>query len=69
MAKADIEDLFTPGEYLGFYNATFGTSLNHGAVAAQFLRTLDASIKSLSAGTLDRFEKLIIAINNAFPRI
>jgi predicted ATP-dependent endonuclease of OLD family len=86
---ADIEDLFTPEEYLAFYNATYKKSVkvadlkgsdriveriarlegdfNHGEVGAQFLRTLDKSIASLSADTLDRFEKVIIAINTALP--
>lgn len=88
--KADIEDLFTPGEYVGLYNGAFGKSLkvgdltgkdrivkrieradggdfNHGAVAAHFLRNLDASIKGLSDPTLNRFEELIKAINAALP--
>lgn len=90
MKGADIEDLFTPAEYLGLYNGTFGKSLkvgdldgadrivkriarhegaefNHGLVAAHFLRNLDASIKRLSDGTLDRFEALIEAINASLP--
>lgn len=40
---------------------------NHGIVAAQFLRTLDASMNSLSADTLDRFEAVIGAIDAALP--
>lgn len=86
---ADIEDVFTPGEYLALYNGTFGASLkvgdlngsdrivkrisrhsgdfNHGAVAAYFLRNLPKSLSSLSAGTLDRFENLIRALNGALP--
>jgi hypothetical protein len=87
---ADIEDLFTPSEYLGFFNGAFGKMLkaadlngsdrivkriarnegddfNHGVVAAHFLRNLDTSIKKLSDGTLDRFERLIAEINAALP--
>jgi len=89
--KADIEDLFSPGEYVALYNATFAKSLkmsqlkgtdrivnriarvegdfNHGAVAAQFLRTLTITIKTLSPATLDRFESLIKAINAALPPV
>jgi predicted ATPase len=86
---ADIEDLFTAGEYLGFYNGTYKKSLkvadltgsdritkriarhsgefNHGEVSAYFLRNLDSSLKSLSDGTLARFEDVITAINAALP--
>jgi hypothetical protein len=86
---ADIEDLFTAGEYLSFYNGTYRKSLkvadltgsdritkriarhsgefNHGEVSAYFLRNLDASLKSLSDGTLARFEDVITAINAALP--
>jgi predicted ATPase len=86
---ADIEDLFTAGEYLSFYNGTYKKSLkvadltgsdritkriarhsgefNHGEVSAYFLRNLDASLKSLSDGTLARFEDVITAINAALP--
>ncbi|MBX3195463.1 MAG: AAA family ATPase [Microbacteriaceae bacterium] len=86
---ADIEDLFTPDEYIAFYNATYKKSVklsdlkgtdriverisrlegdfNHGEVGAQFLRTLDKSIASLSKDTLERFEKVILAINAALP--
>lgn len=89
ISGADIEDLFTPDEYITLYNGTYGTSLkeadltgqdrvvkrierkegefNHGEVAAYFLRNLDKSLASLSDGTLDRFEKLIDAINAALP--
>lgn len=87
--QADVEDLFTPAEYVGFYNLAFGTSLkvsdlkgddrivkrierkagefNHGVVAAHFLRDLTKSIRSLSAGTLDRFENVVKAITAALP--
>jgi predicted ATPase len=88
--KADIEDLFTPQEYLDLFNASAGKKLkledlkgedrivkriarklgagfDHGAVAAHFLRTVDKSLPSLSPETLDRFEKLIKAINAALP--
>lgn len=90
--KPDIEDVFTPSEYLAFYNAAFGKNLkvgdlkgtdrivdriarheggpfNHGIVAATFLQDLNKSIKSLSTGTLDRFEAIIRAINAALPPI
>lgn len=89
--EADVEDLFTPGEYLSLYNAATGASLkvgdltgadrivkriermagnfNHGLVAAHFLRDLDKSIKSLSAGTLDRFEAVIKAVTQALPTL
>jgi predicted ATP-dependent endonuclease of OLD family len=88
--KPDIEDLFTPSEYLVFYNEAFNTSLtvadltgkdrivdrigrvaggefNHGVVGASFLRNLDRSIKSLSPGSLDRFESVIMALTKALP--
>lgn len=88
VTKADIEDLFSPTEYVDLYNATFGDSIsltdltgtdrivkrierfkgtdfNHGIVAAHFLRNLDASLAQLSAPTIERFEKLIDAINAA----
>lgn len=42
-----------------------GAEFNHGAVAAHFLRNLDASIGALSNATLARFEKLVEAINAA----
>ncbi|HVB50280.1 MAG TPA: AAA family ATPase [Acidimicrobiales bacterium] len=41
------------------------SDFNHGIVGAYFLRNLDASIAKLSASTIDRFEKLIDAINAA----
>jgi predicted ATP-dependent endonuclease of OLD family len=44
-----------------------GAEYNHGVVAAYFLRNLDASLASLSPATLDRFEKVIAAINAALP--
>ena len=86
---ADIEDLFTPGEYVALYNGTYGTSLkvgglpgrdritkrieraagefDHGEVSAHFLRTLPTALDSLSAGTVDRFQTVIEAINAALP--
>ena len=86
---ADIEDLFTPDEYIKLYNGMHGMRLkesdlngtdrivnritrkkgefNHGEVAAYFLRNLDKSLTSLSDDTLDRFEKVIDAINKALP--
>jgi len=88
--KPDIEDLFTPSEYIALYNEAFnatlsvadikgkdrmvarigrhiGSEFNHGVVGASFLRNLDKSIKSLSAGTLDRFEAVILALAKALP--
>lgn len=88
--QADIEDLFTPGEYLDFFNRAYGANIkvsdlkgtdrvvaritrhlgkefNHGYVAATFLRNVDKSLKSLSAGTFDRFEKVLVALNAALP--
>jgi predicted ATP-dependent endonuclease of OLD family len=44
-----------------------GAEFNHGLVGAHFLRNLDSSISSLSTDTIDRFEKLIEAINAALP--
>jgi len=44
-----------------------GSEYNHGIVAAYFLRNLTKSLASLSEPTLDRFEKLIDAINKALP--
>jgi AAA ATPase domain len=40
---------------------------NHGVLGAHFLRNLDASIASLSPETLERFEKVIAAVNAALP--
>lgn len=40
---------------------------NHGTVAAHFLRNFGASMDGMSAATLDRFEELIKAINDALP--
>lgn len=87
--EADIEDLFSPEEYLKLYNQTYKTrlqlstltgtdrivkrierakgSFDHGEVAAQFLRSLDKSVGSLSDETLTRFENVIKAINSALP--
>jgi predicted ATP-dependent endonuclease of OLD family len=44
-----------------------GTDYNHGVVAGYFLSNLDASLASLSPTSLERFEKLIEAINAALP--
>lgn len=89
VSPSDIEDLFTPAEYLKLYNGAFGTSLKvgdlngkdrilarigraegkpftlHGKPAEHLLRMPDrnAFLKSLSAGTLDRWEQLFKAIN------
>ncbi|KZF03604.1 hypothetical protein A2J03_07360 [Rhodococcus sp. EPR-157] len=43
------------------------TAFDHGEVAAQFLRTLDKSLASLSDETLQRFEDTVKAINAALP--
>jgi predicted ATPase len=89
MNPSDIEDLFTPAEYLKLYNSAFGGSLKvsdlngkdrilarigraegkpftlHGKPAEHLLRMSDRSayLKSLSAGTLDRWEQLLKSIN------
>lgn len=42
-----------------------GAEFNHGVVAAHFVRHEDESIDRLSNETIDRFEKLIQAINSA----
>jgi predicted ATPase len=44
-----------------------GKEYNHGVVAGYFLSNLDASLASLSPATLERFEKLIEAIDAALP--
>ncbi len=89
VSPSDIEDLFTPAEYLKLYNAAFDGDLKvsalngkdrilarigraegkpftlHGKPAQHLLRMPDrnAYLKTLSAGTLDRWEQLFIAIN------
>jgi len=86
----DIEDLFSPDEYVAIYNDAFKSSLkvadltgkdriveriarkvggkfNHGVVGAAFLRNLDKSITALSPATMERFEAVIVALNNALP--
>lgn len=84
---ADIEDMFTEGDYLALYNAAFSTKLKvadlppgdrvvdrisratgqqfveHGLPADHLLRQRDKVLPKLSAATLDRFEKLVEAIN------
>lgn len=89
VSPSDIEDLFTPAEYLKLYNGAFGASLKvgdlngkdrilarigraegkpftlHGKPAEHLLRMPDRSayLKSLSAGTLERWEQLFKTIN------
>ena len=88
--NADIEDLFTPGEYLLLYNAStqsalkvgdlphgdrivrriaehVGTDFDHGIPADHLLRTKPDFLGHLSAGTLDRFERLFTLLNNTLP--
>lgn len=86
---SDIEDLFTPAEYLRLYNGAFSTGLKvldlvgkdriiarigrangeqfrqHGKPAEYLMRSADRVkfLKALSSGTLDRWEKLFVAIN------
>ncbi|MGH3025813.1 MAG: AAA family ATPase, partial [Gaiellaceae bacterium] len=42
-------------------------TFNHGEVSAYFLKHLPKCLKDLSSGTVDRFENVIAAINNALP--
>jgi hypothetical protein len=45
-----------------------GTEFDHGVVAAYFLRNVDASLRSLSLVTLERFEKVVGATRRKGPR-
>jgi hypothetical protein len=89
VTPSDIEDLFTPGEYLTLYNEALGTQIkvgdlsgsdriiarisrylgepftHHGKPAEALLRMGDRSkfLRSVSKGTLDRWETLFRAVN------
>lgn len=87
---ADIEDLFEAAEYLSFFNAAtgksveigelvgedrivkrlervLGTTFDHNAVASYFVANQSGLLTSLSESTLERFERLIGALNKALP--
>jgi predicted ATP-dependent endonuclease of OLD family len=87
--QSDIEDMYTPGEYLRLYNAAFGTNVRvgdlngrdriiarvgratgeefvkHGKPAEELLRMRDRDkfLRSLTKGTVDKWESLFAAIN------
>ena len=88
--NADVEDLFTPSEYLQLYNGGtqstlkagdlpqgdrivrriaehVGTDFDHGIPADHLLRKKPDFLGHLSAGTLDRFERLYTLLNNTLP--